>query len=100
MESPNNGHIGFVRCREMSAPRRLFNYYYMCGKLIPFHKVCPLYVEELSAFRSVRFGILHCIYNYILWWRKKIESDHFGFRYVVPNGNLRLYTVNWGSLLC
>ena len=46
MESPNNGHIGdiaFVRCREMSASRRLFKYYYMCGKLIPFHKVCPLF---------------------------------------------------------
>ena len=63
MESPNNGHIGdmtFVRCREMSASRRLLNYY-MYGRFI--HSVTRglSVVEGLFAFRSVRFGRLYCI---------------------------------------
>ena len=60
VEFPNNGHIGsmaFVRCREMSASRRLLNYY-MYGEFI--HPVS----RGLSAFRSVRFGRLYCMSNY------------------------------------
>ena len=61
VESPNNGHIGawLLSVVERCPLLEMLNYY-MYGKLI--HSVLRglSVVEELSDFRSIRFGRLYC----------------------------------------